>query len=900
MNRKNSLKIIYWNAQGVSSKKNEMRAFIQERKPDILLLGETFLKPSHSLNEQNYITYRSDRSTREGGGTAALIRKDLKHTQIDKPNLQEIEISGVQVQTRRGPINIYSAYLSPAKPLLKEDISSIFDTNTPTILAGDLNSKHEEWNSVTRNHKGTTLKRIAEELNLQITGPVEHTHIHAQTNATDVLDIAISKNICQQIMVKTIHDIHSDHLPIEVSVDIQTEWKTLETKVTDWDTFKNVLTIRPVTIRNVQDINTATIKLQEDITKALAEATTTKIRNPDKPLPDHLRLKIAEKRIACREYKRTLHPEAKKRLNNLTNELKEDLKLHYNQLWDLKLEKLTSEDLSLWQVTKTLTKDKNRSTIPPLKSPKGTVTNDKEKAEIFAKYLEEAFIANESHKEHTKFHDEITRYNKTYMDNPAHHLQPTTVEEIETAIKLTRTKKAPGLDNITNQTLKKLPKEGIIATQNIVNAILEYKHFPPEWKQALIVMIHKQGKPTNEVSGYRPISLLPAISKIAEKTIYTRLEKQVEDLNMIPDFQYGFRKEHGPTQQVIRLTEHINNHLNTATPTSAIFLDVEKAFDKVWHEGLLYKMRQSGINDGMTRLIQSYLENRKFQTKIDDHISTQKTALAGVPQGSILGPLLYNIYSHDLPKPRLCSVAQYADDTVIYYSSRVTGHSEKILQEGTSAIVNWFRKWKININAKKTQAVYFRNRKRRKKPDCVEINNQVIPWKNTAKYLGVELDALMTFKQHTAELNKKIGRITNNLYPLLNSRSKLTKDNKIKLVKSIIIPTATYAGEIWLQAADNTKLKVQQKINKILRMATDSPFYITNRQIQNETGVAPLQQIIEIQTLRTLEKLQAHTNPTARKIFQPLRRTIKKEGINAIKRQAEEHGTTIPPKKRRT
>lgn len=155
-----------------------------------------------------------------------------------------------------------------------------------------------------------------------------------------------------------------------------------------------------------------------------------------------------------------------------------------------------------------------------------------------------------------------------------------------------------------------------------------------------------------------------------ERIIQKRLLEQVENRNIIPDFQYGFQRQHSTTQQLLRQTEHINKHYATSTPTAAVLLDVEKAFDRVWHAGLIHKIQTFGISHDLVSIIKNYLSNRTFTVKIEEEESTSRPINARVPQGSVLGPLLFNIYTSDIPKPTRTEIGQFADDTILYYSHR--------------------------------------------------------------------------------------------------------------------------------------------------------------------------------------------------------------------------------------
>lgn len=338
--------------------------------------------------------------------------------------------------------------------------------------------------------------------------------------------------------------------------------------------------------------------------------------------------------------------------------------------------------------------------------------------------------------------------------------------------------------------------------------------------------------------------------------------------------------------QVIRITEDINNKLNVSTPTAAVFLDIEKAFDKGWHDGLIYKMAEHRLPNWTIRLIKSYLSNRTFKVKIQDTLSTPKPAAAGVPQGSVLGPLLYNLYTADIPQPPQCKLAQFADDTALYTHGRIQSAIVRKLTTDLKIITNWFTRWKIKINKTKTTAIYFSN-KNKIPPDKIKINNTKIPWTKEAKYSNIVLfDNKLNFGKHIAKTEEKAKQLTWRIYPLIHGKSKMSLENKLRLVKSVFIPSLLYGCEAWVIANPNQKIKIERKVNKMIRIATNAPWYISNQQIRKELGLEKLEDTIKKRCIKTLEKMEEHEDKLIKEITMAInpRNTDKRRGIiNSIR-----------------
>ena len=241
----------------------------------------------------------------------------------------------------------------------------------------------------------------------------------------------------------------------------------------------------------------------------------------------------------------------------------------------------------------------------------------------------------------------------------------TSPAEIKTIVKNFKNGKAPGWDDIPNIVLKNLNNKALVQLTHIFNCSLKLSYFPNAWKTAIILPIYKGGgKDKKEPTSYRPISLLCTISKIFEKIILTRLNREGKlETEVLNDDQFGFRESRSTVKQLARVVFDITNNFNLKKSTAALLLDVEKAFDTVWHDGLIYQLKEYNIPIYIIRIISSFLSSRKFKVKVGNDLSTSKTQAAGVPQGSILGPKLYIIYNNNIPANKETKKALFADDT---------------------------------------------------------------------------------------------------------------------------------------------------------------------------------------------------------------------------------------------
>lgn len=323
---KDTLRIAYWNANSLTDKKHELTIFLENYKIDVMLHQETFLKPSRSFNIQNYVTYRSDRLTGPRGGTAILVHKTINNNQLPIVSNVSIEHTGIAVSTAKGILNIYSVYLPPGDLLNTAELINLFSTTHATIAAGDLNAKHTEWNSTKSNVRGNRLKSFAEANQIIVTAPNEPTHVHEPTGSTDVLDIALLKDIPWNFRMQTLMELTSDHCPVLLEIDINPDTSQQTWKKVNWSKFKETIETKHLSITTPAQLEQAVSDLEQRIVEAERAATTT-YQGSKKHPPANIAVVIAEKRKAKKDYCKRPTPANKQKLNRLTNLVKMELKI---------------------------------------------------------------------------------------------------------------------------------------------------------------------------------------------------------------------------------------------------------------------------------------------------------------------------------------------------------------------------------------------------------------------------------------------------------------------------------------------------------------------------------------------------------------------------------------------
>ncbi|GFX79767.1 RNA-directed DNA polymerase from mobile element jockey [Trichonephila clavipes] len=332
-------------------------------------------------------------------------------------------------------------------------------------------------------------------------------------------------------------------------------------------------------------------------------------------------------------------------------------------------------------------------------------------------------------------------------------------------------------------------------------------------------MLAKPNQDRTYPQGYRPISLINATAKIFERIILTRIKAHCKAIDCIPPEQCGFREGHSTLHQLICVTNIINEGYAHKFYTVGVFLDVERAFDKMWHDGLTYKLIKLLFPDYLIKIIHNFLHNRTFRVRVNNSYSNTGSCLSGVPQGSVLSPYLYNIYTHDFPQHSTVSTCLFADDSAVLSQSVQLKYTIKTVQHFLDKLETWLTHWRIAINVDKSQAIVFKKWGVIDPPFQLTLFDDNIQWVPAVKYLGLHIDSRLTFKKHIDYLSQKFwGRISLAI-SLVGRRSPLSLENKVILYKQILRPVITYGSPVWGAAAATHMKKIQGSSESVQEFA---------------------------------------------------------------------------------
>ena len=277
------------------------------------------------------------------------------------------------------------------------------------------------------------------------------------------------------------------------------------------------------------------------------------------------------------------------------------------------------------------------------------------------------------------------------------------------------------------------------------------------WKIAHITAIYKRSQPKTSKTNFRPISILPTLSKIFESVIHERLMYHCKENSIISEKQAAYLKGDSTVHQLLYIVHKIRLNWTQNKITQGLFLDVSAAFDKVWHNGLIAKLDQIGIAENFLKTIQTYLAGRRQVVVVDGVMSDMLNVEAGVPQGSRLGPLLFIIYINDITKDLESDILIFADDTSLLASGNDPAETAAIINRDLIKITEWAQKWRVTFNAGKSKDIIFSGKTLNNSPPII-FDNKMIERVNEHKHLGIYLSSSLDWSRQVHEIGRKASK----------------------------------------------------------------------------------------------------------------------------------------------
>lgn len=458
----------------------------------------------------------------------------------------------------------------------------------------------------------------------------------------------------------------------------------------------------------------------------------------------------------------------------------------------------------LWNFISNTKKD--NSGVAPLRSEGLLIDDTKQKAEILNKQYYSVFTPETE--------DEIIpSLTDNYPSMSEIHVK---VEGIEKLLKNLDPSKATGPDQIPARILKQFATEFAPHLTTIFNVSLSKGDVPEDWRHANVIPIFKKGD-KYLASNYRPVSLTCICCKLLEHIVVTNILKHLDHYNILVDCQHGFRSKRSCETQLLTLSHELLNNLHSGVQTDMIILDFSKAFDKVPHKKLLRKLDNYGIRGNTWNWVSAFLSNRMQQVALDGEVSSQLPVVSGVPQGSVLGPLLFLIFINDLPASVTSKTRLFADDCILYRPI-LKQEDTVTLQNDLNNLAEWEKMWGMQFHPEKCNSLTVTRSQSTYKTSYI-LKGHTLESVETAKYLGVTISHDMNWDKHihniTAKANKILGFLRRNLQ-IKN------EDTKSLAYKSMVRSNLEYCASVWSPHTEKLKGKIEQVQRRAARYVTNN------------------------------------------------------------------------------
>jgi hypothetical protein len=414
-------------------------------------------------------------------------------------------------------------------------------------------------------------------------------------------------------------------------------------------------------------------------------------------------------------------------------------------------------------------------------------------------------------------------YLKARTNNSNFFMYPTCEQEVLSVINNMKSKMSTGHDALPPKLVKETSLSILSPLTHIINLSLKHGVVPKSMKLAKVIPIFKSGE-MSQISNYRPISLLPTFSKVLEKIVYTRLYKYFTKYDILIPAQYGFRDSLSTDLAILELQDRVAKCLSSGSWCLGIFLDLSKAFDTINHDILISKLEYYGVRGVALDWFKDYLNDRKQYSLFNSTKSNIMSVTCGIPQGSILGPLLFLIYINDIPSViKHGHPILFADDTNIIYSDKNLGNLCSLVNVELDILSDWFLANRLSVNIKKTKYIIFHNANRHNQPEftSVKISGQALERVQMIEFLGVILHENLSWKPH---LDCKANKIAKTIGVLNRLKHQLPVHTLLTLYNHLILPHLQYAITAWGNCPQKyiKRLEILQK--KAIRSITKSSY----------------------------------------------------------------------------
>ena len=831
------LTILHYNIRYLHSNKTDLVDMIQTHSPTIVSLNELgSVVPKKTINSLlfSYNVFMKE-GTNPHGGVVLAIDKRLSSFEIE---VKELNMAAALVMLGDQPYVIASIYSPPTDRLPLTAMATLANKSKNIIIAGDLNAKHHEWGCPQTNTKGRALHEWLDKHKVNVLNAGMNTSLRSQTT----IDLIISGEVPETTESKTFPYTCSDHLPIYAKFNrIETTGEKQVVPRTYWNLFAIMLSIVSEQFQAEQESQQHDprssfewfMTLEQFLAALKLRLTEWKEVKRQRPsISPSLRILPRHNHYLQNKYRHTKLEEDRIRVRTWSALVKREFQSYRQQRWERFIANTASPNpTSFWRTVKALNMKKT------IEFSALSVGNTIHRApDVIVQLLNQHFAERHSppvRDRITPMDKEAEEVWKTYTQADTEDIELVisqsdlvfSEQEIRSTIRSMKSKSSSGFDQVSNKMIKLLPAQYHKLLENAYNRLFHSAHWGEEWKRARTICLNKCDSPAPTTSQLRPISMLPAFSKIYERLFLLRFIRWTSVMNVLPAQQSGARPHQATTSRVNCLLEQVTQSLRYNTFIPVVYVDLLQAFDMLWQQGLLMKLNRLNCPPAYLAWLASYFSNRTLRIDYNGMKSDLVRVERGAPQGSCLGPVMHVVGHHDLPQcfetPDYAHA--YVDDIAMAYSPSIhmrhkqqkTEVEERINKE-LIKLRDYARDWHQPLNPKKTELVVYHRSVQCPKLDIVYDGERIIQ-KQSFKYLGFHLDAKLAFR---AMIDSQLGKarkgyvILKYIHRQFPSHTKL----KIKFFNTYIWPHMYMMATIYCLLSTTARERLASFYRRCLRL----------------------------------------------------------------------------------
>lgn len=869
----NSLKLLYMNVRSVQNKIEDISSLINKINTNthLIALTETWLKEDIScLNVNNYNVISVPRAgNRRGGGCALLIHKSIINYEcINTYTDNNITILSVKLNIENNDVVVVVVYNPPNNcvnflNIFTEYIQTIKNKNC--IVVGDMNIDLLKCDKICDSYRC-----VLNCNNFHICDEKTPTRIESNS----VLDHVIVNNTNQEITLNNIEYSISDHNILLCEFHKHLVLKDIKSdifyKKIDYKNILRSFELNNLIIPRNMDVNSMCELFIGNVQEIIKKSTkTVKIKNKEsgielKPwITSKLKQVIDHKHYWFNKLKfcRSKTPENVVGIKNLEDEHKYWKNLYTSEKRKSKKEFFDKEffqnaenSQGTWKTIRKVIADGIETSKKEIKIKNNgsIVTDNQQLSNMFNDYFLNAGESLASGITRVPIGDKLMN---DKLDKFV--LTPTSIFEVEQTISNLRDTTSFGIDGISTKIIKLCSKHISGHIADIINQSFVDGIFPNCLKVSKVIPIFKSGC-KYDFNNYRPISLTPVLSKIFEIIYKKRLMKFLELNNVLCKEQYGFRRNCGTKEALFDIINCIEkDKSNRLKKTAALFIDLKKAFDTVDLEILVMKLKRIGFTSAPLQWISSFVNNRRQVVEVNGFISDQCEIKLGVPQGSVLGPLLFLLYINSLSEIQLGgNLFLYADDIALIYHRGSAEQIQSAINRDLEKLSIWTTENRLTINVDKTKYMIFNSVSNIQ----INYNNKIIDKVDSIKYLGVIIDSRLSFKKHIESTKIKLSRIAGIFWRISKYISFQTKR---MLFFAFFSSVLEYGLEFYGVACSSTMKQIQLVQNRAIKNLYNIDRLTSTFEIHKKFNILPVNYMYEFKLLNLVHSVKnkfVHSN----------------------------------------